>query len=238
MRILLSVFSFVTILAGCAAPVRDVLIEQPEDHAAQSVGRERAREIVERFVHVVDRVGPVAEDVCIAAQTTMRCDFLIAVDDRPEAPPNAFQTEAKNGRPVIAFTLALLADVQNEDELAFVMSHEAAHHIAGHLYRQQQNATIGAVVLGQIAGVLTAGSAERIRSAQEIGAAVGARSYSKRYELEADALGARITMAAGFDPVRGSLFFTRIPDPGDRFLGTHPANSERMAVVRAVASGS
>ncbi len=238
MRILLSVFTFATLLAGCATPMRDVPTQVPEEIGTQTIGRERAREIVERFINVVDRVGPVAEDICVAAQTMERCDFLIAVDDSPEAPSNAFQTEDKNGRPVIAFTLALLADVQNEDELAFVMSHEAAHHIAGHLGRQQQNATVGAVVLGQIAGVLTAGSTERIREAQEIGAAVGARSYSKRYELEADALGARIAMAAGFDPVRGSLFFTRIPDPGDRFLGSHPANSDRLAIVRSVANGS
>lgn len=238
MRIFLSLIGVVIFLAGCAGPMPEARLPAPQEPVSQSIGRERAREIVERFVNVVERVGPVAEEVCLAAGTAPRCDFLIAVDDRPEVPPNAFQTEDRNGRPVIAFTLALLADVQNEDELAFVMSHEAAHHIAGHLFRQQQNATVGAVVLGQIAGVFSAGSEDRIREAQEIGAAVGARTYSKRYELEADALGTRITMAAGFDPIRGSLFFTRIPDPGDRFLGTHPANSERMAVVRAVAGAS
>ncbi|MDZ4136092.1 MAG: M48 family metalloprotease, partial [Paracoccaceae bacterium] len=62
---------------------------------------------------------------------------------------------------------------------------------------------------------------------------VGARRYSKGFELEADALGAEIALRAGLDPVRGAQFFARIPDPGDAFLGTHPPNADRMATVRA-----
>jgi predicted Zn-dependent protease len=67
-----------------------------------------------------------------------------------------------------------------------------------------------------------------------LGASVGSRQYSKEYELEADALGAEIAFAAGYDPLRGAAYFDRIPDPGDRFLGTHPANARRKEVVRAV----
>ena len=76
-----------------------------------------------------------------------------------------------------------------------------------------------------------------INSAQQIGATVGARTYSKNFELEADALGTRIAHSAGFDPLRGAQFFFRIPDPGDRFLGTHPANGDRLKTVQRVAAG-
>jgi len=227
-------------LAACGSPRQSPVPQsapqiEPQD---STISRAEARVIVDRFVKVVDTVGPVSEQLCLEAATTMRCDFLIAVDDRPGSPPNAFQTEDELGRPVIAFTLALIADVQNEDELAFVMAHEAAHHIRGHLSRQNQNASVGAAVFGQLAGVFGARSSDDIRAAQKFGAAVGARTYSKSYELEADALGARIALAAGYDPVRGSAFFTRIPDPGDRFLGTHPANAERIEVVKRAAGQS
>ncbi|MGL5009669.1 MAG: M48 family metalloprotease, partial [Paracoccaceae bacterium] len=63
---------------------------------------------------------------------------------------------------------------------------------------------------------------------------VGARSYSQDFELEADALGAEIAFRAGFDPVTGSGFFDRLPDPGDRFLGSHPPNAARKELVRQV----
>jgi hypothetical protein len=34
--------------------------------------------------------------------------------------------------------------------------------------------------------------------------------------------------------VTGSGFFDRLPDPGDRFLGSHPPNAQRKQLVREV----
>ena len=90
----------------------------------------------------------------------------------------------------------------------------------------------GAVLAGILAQVGGAGE-QVIAQAQEIGASVGARQYSKEFELEADNLGAEIAYVAGFDPVLGAAFFDRLPDPGDRFLGSHPANAQRKAIVAA-----
>lgn len=194
-------------------------------------GRISTDQAARSFVQVLRTVEPVAERECRNRTTGINCDFNIVVDDRPGQPANAFQTVDRQGRPVIAFTLALIADARNEDELAFVMGHEAAHHIAGHIARQQQNAVAGAVIFAGLA-TLSGGDASAVESAQRLGAEVGARSYSKNYELEADALGTIITAKAGYQPLRGAEFFTRIPDPGDRFLGTHPPNSSRLDVVR------
>ncbi len=197
----------------------------------------QAEAAARRFVSVVRAVEPVAERTCRRRTPDLGCDYLIVVDDRVGQPSNAFQYRDDAGRPVIAFTLALIADVQNEDELAFVMSHEAAHHIRRHLDRQRVEATTGATILG---GLATAAGADTagVELATRIGATVGARRYSKEYELEADALGARIARDAGFDPLRGALYFTRLPDPGDRFLGTHPPNADRMETVRRALSGA
>ena len=90
------------------------------------------------------------------------------------------------------------------------------------------------VVASSVSGVLahvSGGGEQAITSAQEFGAFVGARQYSKDFELEADRLGAEIAYAAGFDPRVGAAFFDRIPDPGDQFLGSHPANADRKRVV-------
>ncbi|NCO86348.1 MAG: M48 family metalloprotease [Rhodobacterales bacterium] len=216
----------VTVPSAIPFPVTD-------DFAGPRDSRATARS----FIAVVEAVEPVAEAECRRRSPQLNCDFRIVVDDRPRMPPNAFQTVDDQGRPIIAFTLALINDVRNGDELAFVMAHEAAHHIAGHLARQRQNATLGAAVFGQLAGTVGRADPESIRVAQELGAAVGARSYSKEFELEADALGTVIAAQAGFNPVRGAEFFFRIPDPGNRFLGTHPANAERVAIVQRTAAG-
>jgi len=188
------------------------------------------------FVRVVDTVEPVAERECRARTTGVNCNFTIVVDDRPGQPANAFQTVDRQGHPVVAFTLALIADARNEDELAFVMGHEAAHHILGHIARQQQNAVAGAVIFAGLA-TLSGGDASAVQSAQRLGAQVGARTYSKEFELEADALGTIITARAGYQPLRGAQFFSRIPDPGDQFLGSHPPNAARLDVVRKTVAG-
>ncbi|WP_299294642.1 M48 family metallopeptidase [uncultured Tateyamaria sp.] len=185
------------------------------------------------FVEVVGRVEPVAERECRRRTNGVNCDFKILVDDRRGQPPNAFQTLDDDGRPLLVFNLALLNEARNKDEIAFVMGHEAAHHIRGHIARQRQNAAAGAVVFGGLASI----AGGDVESAQRLGAQVGARTYSKDFELEADALGTVITSLAGYDPIAGSQFFNRIPDPGDRFLGTHPPNAQRIETVRRTAAG-
>jgi len=195
------------------------------------------RQAIENFNIAVARIEPVAEQMCRQRNPNQNCDFQIVVDDRPNQPVNAYQTLDRNGRPIIAFTVPLIADARNRDEIAFVMAHEAAHHIEGHIARQQTNAVVGAVLIGGLAGVFGATDQSTIDAATRIGANVGARSYSKDFELEADALGTRIAAAAGFDPLNGAQFFFRIPDPGDRFLGTHPANADRLRTVQRVAAG-
>lgn len=208
----------------------------PPQVATPASGAFNADRAARNFVTVVNRVEPVAERECRARLPRANCDFLIVVDDRRGQPANAFQTIDKQGRPVIGFTLALIADARNQDELAFILGHETAHHIKEHLPRTKQSATVGALVLGTLVGVGGGGDAA-VQAASQIGAGLGARRFSKEFELEADSLGTVIAARAGYDPVRGAEFFTRIPDPGDAFLGTHPPNGARMETVRRTAAG-
>jgi Zn-dependent protease with chaperone function len=198
-----------------------------------AVDRIDSGDAVANFRAAVARVEPAAEDLCRSRTRNLNCDFLVRVDPDPRLPPNAYQSLAPNGRPLLTFTRALIADARNQDEIAFVIGHEAAHHIEQHLRQQQSSAAAGAIVGGLIGSALGADRATADGLARA-GAQVGARRFSKEHELEADALGTIITARAGYDPLRGAAFFSRIPDPGDRFLGTHPPNAERIAVVRRV----
>ena len=113
----------------------------------------KANAAARRFISVVETVEPVAEAECRKRTSNWPCDFRIVVDDRPDQPPNAFQTEDNLGRPIIAFTLALILSVRNDDELAFVMGHEASHHILKHLEKTRESATVGAVIFSGIAAI-------------------------------------------------------------------------------------
>ena len=203
----------------------------------ETVNRRGSPQSVRDYRAVVARVEPVAESVCRSLTTSrVNCDFDIRLDDRRGLPPNAYQTYDKDGRPILAFTTALLGEMLNRDELAFALSHEAAHHIRGHITQTQQSATTGAIlgtVLGSLAGLDQAG----MEAAQNIGGTIGARRYSKGFELEADSLGAQIAERAGYNALRGVLYFQDAADPGDRFLGTHPPNADRIATVRRAVGG-
>ena len=204
--------------------------------AVQQDGPLSPDQAARNFVAVVAQVEPVAEAMCRERRPRSNCDFEIVVDDRPGQPPNAFQTLDRSGRPIIGFTLALIADARNADEIAFVIGHEAAHHIAGHIPQTQRTAVTGAVLAGVLAQASGA-PPDAVRAAQQMGATMGARTYARNFELEADALGAEIAYRAGFDPVRGAAFFDRLPDPGDQFLGSHPPNAQRQETVRRVVAG-
>jgi predicted Zn-dependent protease len=226
--------ALLALLSGCgtlAMPNRS----DPVSFSVQPASSEEGLGLRD-FATVIETIVPVAERECRALTRRVSCDLLFAVDLDQAQPPNAFQTYAGNVQPLIIFTAALIHDARNLDELAFVVGHEAAHHIAGHIERQRQNAVDGGAI-GVAVAAVRGSDPKYDHIARYIGARANVSAYSKRYELEADALGTVIAARAGFDPLRGAEFFTRIPDPGNRFLGTHPPNAERIATVRRVAAG-
>ena len=234
----LPLISLTLLLAACAQPPEAPTVATgPAAAPVPQTDRVSPATAVANFRAVVGRVEPVAEAVCRQqAAPGTNCDFVIVVADEPGLPPNAFQTEGPGGRPVIGFTRSLIADARNRDEIAFVMGHETAHHIEGHIGRTRGSAAVGGVLAGIVAQAAGAAQSD-VDLAARLGSEVGARSYSKAYELEADRLGTAIAVRAGYDPLRGVAFFDRLPDPGNRFLGSHPPNASRVAAVRAAAAG-
>ncbi|MCB1335184.1 MAG: M48 family metallopeptidase [Roseivivax sp.] len=222
-------------LASLAACVEVTVAPQSTSPAAPAPQTPSSSALAS-FRAVAARVEPVAEAECRSRTRGGNCDFDIIIDTRPDLPANAYQTLDRYGRPVLAFTTAMLGDLRNEDEIAFVLSHEAAHHIEGHIPRSQQNAMLGALVATGLAAAAGA-EANTIRAAQDLGAQAAVLNFSRGYELDADRLGTVIAKRAGYDPVNGAAFFTRIPDPRNRFLASHPPNGERITAVRNVARG-
>lgn len=217
--------------------------------SAASLPRVSPETAARNFMEVARKLEPVAERFCkeqTAERANFRCDVQITVDE--EMPHrNAYQTYAKDGTPIVAFTLSMVADARNKDEIAFVLGHEFGHHIARHIQKGEQQGAVGALLLGVITAAAQAQSAgspyyneaqaqQNVQDAVELGYAAGQKAFSQTYELEADVIGTYIARAAGYDPVRGARFFarpesTRREDGALSFWGTHPANEDRLALV-------
>jgi len=210
-----------------------------------------------RFERVIARIEPVAENFCRSQMAATRpdynCDISIIVDTRMRD-KNAYQTKAPDGTPIIAFSIPMLMDARNDDEIAFVLGHEYGHHIATHLEKAEKQAVAGALVLGALMAAsqgyaasadpyrYTGNDQANLENAMSLGAAVGNKAYSQTYELEADVIATHVARTAGFDAVKGARYFARPENPHVQpgqlsFWGTHPANDTRLALVIETSAG-
>ena len=222
-----------------------------------ALGRDSGKSLEQtarQFIDVVSKVEPVSEKVCrqeTAKDPEFNCDFQVMYDGGT-VERNAYQLYDNNDNSIIVFTIPMIADARNEDEIAFILGHEVGHHIGRHIQKGKQQGMTGALVLGVLTAVgqAYANQANPYRDAatdqREIsrnmaaGYALGNQAFGQTYELEADVIGTYIAKAAGYDPVRGARYFAR-PEPVKTvdgklsFWGTHPPDKKRLATVLATA---
>ena len=155
--------------------------------------------------------------------------------------PNAFA--APGG--FIFVTTGTLKAARTEDELACVLAHEVAHVVRGH--------ALGSVQRSRWANV----PAEWLKSSKDLtpeqrGAlqkmfegtigdildALLVKGYSRDTEYEADALGAKIAQAAGYDPNGLVSFLATVKSRGEGGAGgakaSHGSPAERIARLRTL----
>lgn len=140
-------------------------------------------------------------------------------------------------------TKALVEKLSDEAELAFIMGHEIGHVTARH-QNEQISRQLGTSVI--LAGIgVAAGQSDNSIVQQAVPAIVGGAgglyllSYGRNQELEADKLGMRYMVRAGYDPkaARDAMgVLKELASGGDRppeFLSTHPHPESRIEEINA-----
>jgi predicted Zn-dependent protease len=141
----------------------------------------------------------------------------------------------------VAIYTGMLPVCQTEAGLAVVMSHEVAHAIARHGGERMSHKM--AQSLGQnVVGRLVKGKAEEkqkiVLAAYSGVSKYGAiLPYSRKHELEADAIGLMLMAEAGYDPSVAPEFwerFAQLKSGGSpiEFVSTHPSDARRSAALR------
>jgi predicted Zn-dependent protease len=162
--------------------------------------------------------------------------------------PNAFATRDKSGKPVAAVTLGMLTTI-GPDEAAWagLLGHEIAHHAKRHGEGRKSAATSAAVTGNVVANVISyaiPGVGGLLGGTIAGTAAQNAMfgSYTRPQEAEADEVGLRWMVAAGYDPQGMLRLFQALSAGGassmPAFLSTHPANEERSRMVEAFIASS
>jgi predicted Zn-dependent protease len=153
---------------------------------------------------------------------------------------NAFATRDKNGNPVVILTLGMLLSLgADEDAWAGLMGHEIAHLVRNHA-AGRQDAQTGAQLTGNVlANVVSAlvpgvggAVAGTITGTVAQNAMYGA--YTRPQEAEADELGLKWMVAAGYDPrgLRGLFEIFGRQSSVPAFLSTHPGAEDRFKMVQ------
>ena len=162
--------------------------------------------------------------------------------------PNAFATRDKSGKPVAAVTLGMLTTI-GPDEAAWagLLGHEIGHHVKRHGEGRKSAATSAAVTGNVVANVIS-------YAIPGVGGILGGTiagtaaqnamygSYTRPQEAEADDVGLKWMVAAGYDPQGMLRLFKALSAGGassmPAFLSTHPANEERARMVEAFIASS
>jgi predicted Zn-dependent protease len=144
-------------------------------------------------------------------------------------------------------TRQLLGLMDDESQLAFALGHEVGHVAANHAHIREQYAQRNPLgVFGQIIGAIFGPGVSNILTARST---LDLLSFSREQEYEADTLGLRYMIAAGYDPAgaagilaalsRNSALQARVQGRTNRqtpeWASTHPLSENRMQ--RAIAEG-
>lgn len=161
---------------------------------------------------------------------------------------NAFATPGG----YIYITRQLMGLMDNESELAFALGHEVGHVAANHAQARESYARRNSVlgVLGAIFGsILGGGIGNVVAEMAATRAELATLSFSREQEYQADTLGLRYLLGAGYDPgggagilaalTRASALEARVQGRDSRqtpeWASTHPLSQNRVQRAAAAA---
>lgn len=205
---------------------------------------------------ILKEFGGAYDDPMLAAYIAGMGQRLVRVSETPDA---EFRFTVLDSHIVNAMALpggyiyvtrGLLALTSNEAEIAGVLGHEIGHVLARHTAERVSRAQAGglvAAVLGAVVGV------PGVADVAQMGAAAYLQSFSRDQENEADHLGLRYLVRAGWHPgamvsmlekLRDqarleALMAGRSPDSVDQldFMASHPRTLDRVHAAMAEVAG-
>ncbi len=136
----------------------------------------------------------------------------------------------------IAFYFGILDKLQlNDDEVAMIMGHEAAHALREHARERLAKSTLtrGALEVG--AALLGLGDVGRM--AAGLGEQLLSLRFSRGDESEADLVGLELAARSGYNPQAGVTLWQKMASASQgappQWLSTHPAGETRIRDIEA-----
>ncbi|MFQ5608426.1 MAG: M48 family metalloprotease [Candidatus Zixiibacteriota bacterium] len=123
--------------------------------------------------------------------------------------------------------------MEDEAQLASVVSHEVSHVVARHGMKRLQSAMIAQVGYQVVMG--GSDNSELVGLGSQIGLTLLFSGYSRSAEREADRFGIHYMRLAGYDPIAAVEMFNHLARAGERdpnafekLVASHPDTKERI----------
>lgn len=247
-------FTFVMFLAACTGSAYHLPEVTDEDMQAMQEKIDANKKPLKTYTRsdqeykktlagITKRLTKNAKPLCEHAEYDS-CYFQ--VNYNPDDTMNAYASEGYK----ITIHRGLLQHLKNNDEIAAVVAHEMGHHLAKHNEEKMQNINAGAAISGIVTAVLLGAAAannpyyspyqqyqneQTLQNMMVVGAQIGAISYSKEQEREADLLATYLLSRAGYNLQRAqNIMLVLASSSGEgnadraAFLDSHPAGIERF----------
>jgi predicted Zn-dependent protease len=136
----------------------------------------------------------------------------------------------------IAFFYGILAELQlDDDEVAMIMGHEAAHALLEHAREQMSKGALTTGGLRLLSALFGLGQLGDL--AAQAGAQLLTLKFSRDDEGEADRLGLQMAARAGYDPRSGVTLWQKMMRAGGskppQILSTHPTGPARIKDIES-----
>ncbi|MBX7162412.1 MAG: M48 family metalloprotease [Saprospiraceae bacterium] len=182
----------------------------------------------QRGQNLVKTVGNKLVQNSVAAKTPYQYDFHLLADQETV---NAFALPGGQ----VFITRALLARLQNEDQLAGVLGHEIGHVIGRHSGERMSKEGLLSGLANAVGIAL--GDYGAAQMAQQAAALIGLK-YGRDQELQSDELGVKFMLDSKYNPeamidVMEILKQASGGSSQDEFTSTHPDPDNRKEKIRA-----
>lgn len=233
-------FLFSLLFQSCASH-RSIISTNRTNLSEIREGEERAKEILNHAKLYVDpkamqKIKNVANKLIAVARhkydtSNYQWNFYL-IDNKWKA--NAF---CLPGGKVFIFT-GLLPYLDNEDELAVVLSHEMVHALKHHQKYSKRSKTlakVGQFILSTLVFInpfsLPFVKKKDMKQSDALVEEHLLLPYIQSHEYEADILGLKLMKEAGFNPHSAIIFWSKFPLKSQikpEYLSTHPSTKHRL----------
>lgn len=195
---------------------------------AQSFEQIKEQEKINKDVKTNQYVQCIADRIiAVLPNEGWRKGWEVVVFDSEQV--NAF---ALPGKKIGVYT-GLLKVAENQDQLAAVMGHEVGHVMADHGNERVSQGQLMNAGLQVINAVMTGSEYQSTAmAALGVGTQVGVMlPFSRKHESEADVIGLKLMMQAGFEAEQSMKLWENMSKGGGRqleILSTHPAPTSRI----------